>query len=466
MTPASSAVAARLDRLPVGRYHRRFLVLVSLGAWFDYYDNFVAGSLAVILPAAGVVRAAEPGEWLSPLGLFMAALPAGMFLGTIFLGLASDYLGRRFGFIAMLLLYSLATLAGGAGYYPLTAVAGASAGFALLLATRLLAGAGIGAENVIIDAYVSEMMPREMRGWAVSLTHAFAFTAFPVAALLARLLAPQEAPQGWWLLLTVGSLGALLTWYFRRQLPESPRWLAAVGRHKQAETVLVGIEAAVERDAGKPLPSVPALDHAAPGRGAFQAIWSRRYRGRTLLLVAFHLLQTVGYYGFMHWLPSLFVAKGFDENDALQMQFAAALLAPVGPLLGVWSSERWQRRGQITALAVALAAVQLTFGAVEGPAALVLAAGVVVVGSNWFSAVFHAYQAELFPTAARATGIGFTYAWSRASLAVVSLFMPGLIAESAAAATAVTAAAFVGVAVLIGLFGPRTNARALEEIAG
>src|SRR5882762_8559359 len=98
LTP--NQVAARLDRLPVGRFHRRFLALISLGAWFDYFDNFIAGALAVALPAAGVLAATRPGEWISEVGLFMAALPLGMFLGSIFLGQASDLLGRRFGFIA------------------------------------------------------------------------------------------------------------------------------------------------------------------------------------------------------------------------------------------------------------------------------------------------------------------------------------------------------------------------------
>src|ERR1700724_2469106 len=106
---AANQVAARLDRLPVGRFHRRFLCWIALGAWFDYYDNFVAGSLAIALPAAGVLRATQADDWISPVGLFMAALPLGMFVGTMFLGMASDYVGRRFGFVSMLLLYSLAT---------------------------------------------------------------------------------------------------------------------------------------------------------------------------------------------------------------------------------------------------------------------------------------------------------------------------------------------------------------------
>ena len=463
---APNQVAARLDRLPVGRFHRRFLAAVALGTWFDYYDNFVAGSLAVILPAAGVLPATHDGEWLSPVGLFMASLPLGMFLGSLFLGMASDRLGRRFGFLMMLLLYSLATLAGGVGYYPLASAAGASAGLALLLVTRLLAGLGVGAENVIIDAYVSEVVPPQVRGRSVAVVHAVAFTAFPVAALLARLLAPRGSPQNWWLLLALGGMGALLVWSFRRRLSESPRWLATVGRGAEAATVLVGMENAVQRETGQPLPPVPIAPVESVRRTPFREIWSPRYRGRTILLVAFQLLQTVGYYGFMHWMATLLEAKGMEHDRALTMQFAASLMAPAGPLLGVWSCEHWQRKRLIVTLTLGLTAVLLAFGLAGDPIVLTLLAAAAVVGCNWFSAVFHAYHAELFPTEARATGVGFTYAWSRASMVAVSLFMPALIQTSALAALGLTAGAFTAVAVIIGLFGPLTNGRRLEEVAG
>jgi MFS transporter, putative metabolite:H+ symporter len=465
---APEQVAARLERLPVSRFHRHFLVLISLGAWFDYFDNFVASSLAVILPRAGVLPPTQPGEWISPVGLFMAALPLGMFVGAIFLGLATDLFGRRLAFIAMLLLYSAASFAGGAGYYPLVAAAGATAGFVLLLVTRVLAGAGVGGENVVIDAYVSEMVPARVRGRAVAFTHAAAFTAVPVAALAARLLAPEAAPEGWWLLLVLGSLGALLAWYLRRGMPESPRWLAVVGRTAEAEAVLRQIESTVEKETGKPLPA-PAEAPPARQRAAvspWRVIWSPAFRGRTVLLIAFQLLQTVGYYGFMHWVAALLVEKGFGQDDALTMQFWASLLAPVGPLLALWSIERWERKRLIVSLAAALALLELGFALAEQPVVVTLVAAAVVVGSNWFSAAFHAYQAELFPTEARATGVGFTYAWSRASMVVLNVVMPGVIATSLPVAFGLMASAFVGVALLIGLFGPLTNARPLEKIAG
>lgn len=458
---APNQVAARLDRLPVGPYHRRFLLWIALGAWFDYYDNFVAGALAVILPKAGVVPEATAVEWISPLGLFMATLPAGMFFGTILLGLACDYLGRRLGFIAMLLLYSLATLAGGAGYYPVEATLGVGAAWMLLLVSRFLAGAGIGAENVIIDAYVTEVMPRQVRGRAVAFTHALAFTALPVAALLARLFSPEQ----WWLLLTLGSLGALWTWYFRRGLPESPRWLASVGRGDEAAAVLTKIEDAVQKETGRPLPAVEVSPQPQERRLPLQAIWSPAYRGRTILMIVFQLLQTVGYYGFMHWLAKFLETKGFAAADALMMSFVASLLAPVGPLLGVWSIERWQRKWLIVWLTGSLAVGQIIFSWMDDGVALTVVAALLVVGCNWFSAVFHAYQAELFPNEARATGIGLTYAWSRLSMVLLNLFMPGLMAKSLPAAFTLIGGAFLAVALIIGVFGPLTNARPLEEIS-
>jgi putative MFS transporter len=462
LTP--NQVAARLDRLPPSPFHRRFLALIALGTWFDYYDNFVAGALAVILVEAHVLPKTASGDWFSQVGLFMAAMPLGMFVGTVFFGLASDYLGRRFGFITMLLLYSLASLAGGAGYYPLAAAAGSTAGLVLLLATRLLAGAGIGAENVIIDAYVTEVVPRQVRGRSVALVHAIAFTAVPVAALLARLLAGEQTPENWWLLLVIGSLGALLSWYFRRRLPESPRWSAAAGRSEEAAKTLLEIEKAVAESSGQPLPPAESLPRQPTARTMpFRAIWSPQYRGRTIMLVVFHLLQTVGYYGFMHWLATLLRAKGFRPDDALAMQFGAFLLAPVGPLIGVWSSERWQRKWLLVVLALALSLGYFCFGLAGNALVLTLLGAGVVVGSNWFSAIFHAYQAELFPTAARATGVGFTYAWSRATMVFLSLVMPGLIATDLWGAFGLMIAAMLAVAGTVTWFGPLTNNQPLEE---
>ena len=118
---------------------------------------------------------------------------------------------------------------------------------------------------------------------------------------------------------------------------ESP---STTGRSHSAYTSLTATRRPLSAPSSRgATPTVAA--QASTRRVPFHAIWARPYLGRTILLTAFQLLQTIGYYGFMHWLATLFVAKGFAPDDALAMQFAASLLAPVGSLLAVWSSERW-----------------------------------------------------------------------------------------------------------------------------
>jgi putative MFS transporter len=85
--------------------------------------------------------------------------------------------------------------------------------------------------------------------------------------------------------------------------------------------------------------------------------------------------------------------------------------------------------------------------------------------SYWFSAAFHAYQAELFPTRARATGVGFTYSWSRLSAALSSLVIGAMLTRGVGAVVLLISAAWLGTAAIIGAFGPRTNAVPLEVIS-
>ena len=210
---ARSSVAGRLERLPLSRFHRRFVTLVSLGGWFDFYDIFMVAYLGAALRGAGFLD-------LPQLSLFVSSGFAGMFVGAIVFGVGSDYMGRRTAFIFMLLIYSLFTLAG----------AFAPDG-RWLIATRALAGVGIGAELIVIDTYVTEMVPSFARGRYVAITQLVGFTAIPIVAALSYMLVPTHVlMDGWRWVMVIGAAGALFAWYLRRSLTESPRWLESRGR--------------------------------------------------------------------------------------------------------------------------------------------------------------------------------------------------------------------------------------------
>src|SRR4051812_29742657 len=212
--------AARLERLPLSRVHRRFITLVSLGGWFDFYDIFIVAYLGAALRGSGFFD-------LRQMTLFVSSGFIGMFVGAIVFGLGSDYMGRRTAFVFMLLIYSLFTLAG--AFAP-------NAWW--LIAARALAGVGIGAEVIVIDTYVTEMVPSGVRGRYIAITQLVGFTSIPTAAALSYLLVPTHVLiDGWRWVMVFGGAGALVAWYLRRGLAESPRWLESRGRSAEAAAI-------------------------------------------------------------------------------------------------------------------------------------------------------------------------------------------------------------------------------------
>jgi len=445
----TSPIGARIERLPLGKFHRRFITLVSLGTFFDLYDIFVVAYIGAALQQSGFLS-------LKQFSFFVASGFLGMFFGTIFFGMGSDLWGRRISFITLLLIYSVFTLAG--AFAP-------SAGW--LIAMRFFAGLGIGAEIVVIGTYVTELVPSHARGRYVAITQVAGFMAVPVAAILSRLLVPTHfLMAGWRWVMVIGASGALLTWWFRRRLPESPRWLESRGLTAEADEVMRALEAeSLSREHTHPTIAAQEIARPSRERGIFAELWRPPYLRRTVMLILFQMLQTIGFYGFANWAPTFLLKRGFSLLHSLEYTMLIALVSPVGPILAAWTSDRLERKWTIVVLALLVAAFGLGFGSASTPAAVVTFGALLTLCNYWFSAAFHAFQAELFPTRIRATGVGFTYSWSRLSAAFTSLLIGAVLLHGVPAVFALLAAAMTGVALIIAVMGPRTNRVALEELS-
>jgi MFS transporter, putative metabolite:H+ symporter len=520
LTEPKLTVAQRIEQLPLGRFHQRFVGLVSLGNFFDLYDIFIVAYLGAALQQSGFLT-------LRQFTVFVAAGFLGMFVGTVVFGMGSDRMGRRSAFIFLLLIYSIFTFAD--AFAP---------NAKWLIALRFFAGVGIGAEIVVIDTYVTEVVPSYARGRYVAITQIAGFCAVPVAAMLSRALVPTHwLISGWRWVMVIGASGALLTWWFRRRLPESPRWLEARGRVAEAETVMAALESEsfaasersgerqvttgerqerkrfntggrevrttedAEKEKSRSLASLGMTDSPAarPGKtpagtpalrvreadtsfrereadasfrereadASFRELWKAPYLSRTVMLVLFQALQTIGFYGFANWAPTFLLKQGVSLLHSLEYTLLIAVVSPVGPLLAAWTSDRLERKWTIVTLALLVAGLGLGFGNSVAPAAVVGFGALLTLANYWFSAAFHAYQAELFPTRLRATGVGFTYSWSRLSAAFTSLLIGWVLnGYGVLAVFAMLAVAMTLVAVVIGAMGPRTNRMVLEEISG
>ena len=184
------------------------------------------------------------------------------------------------------------------------------------------------------------------------------------------------------------------------------------------------------------------------------------------MMIVFQALQTVGFYGFANWAPTFLLKRGFSLLHSLEYTMLIALVSPIGPLLAAATSDRIERKWTIVVLSILVAAFGLGFGHAGTPFTVVAFGALLTLANYWFSAAFHAYQAELFPTRIRATAVGFTYSWSRLSAAFSSVLIAAVLTHSGVGAVFVLlAVAMCGVALVIAFFGPRTNRIPLEELA-
>ncbi len=451
-------VAARLDRLPMSAGLWRLVLLISLGGCFEYYDLFMTAYIAPGLVQAGLFSARSAWFFaVDSIGFFVFSTFAGMWLGTIGFGFIADRLGRRAIFTISLAWYSLATL--------VMAFQGGAIGIDVW---RFIAAIGVGLEMVTIDTLLSELVPPRRRGQVFAFNQAVQFLAVPIVALLGWLLVPLHplGLPGWRVVALIGSAGALAVWWLRRGVPESPRWLAAHGQVQKAQGILARLEARALSDTGRDLPPIQASASVPPMRLSLADLFRPPYGKRTLVLSVFNLAQTIGFYGFGSWVPTLLIAKGVHITTSLQYAFLIALANPLGPLLGYFIADRMERKWQIVGASALVGVFMLAF-AVQNNAALVILFGVLVtLANNWMSFAFHNYQAELFPTALRARAIGFVYSWSRVSAAFAGLLIGLFLREGGTGGVALfIAAAMAVLMVTIAGFGPRTLHRRLEDIS-
>ena len=240
-------VAARLDQLPVGRWHRKMVLLIGLGSFFNFFELALGSFFGVLL---GTGSSGRPLTTLDK-GLVIGTVFFGEMIGSIVLAPRADRFGRRTMFQVNLLAYAALSLA--------TAFA---PNLAVFLVLRVLTGIGLGAELTLVDTYLSELLPSARRGRYVAWSYTFAVLAVPLAGALATGAAGSILGiAGWRWLLVIAACGGLTVWICRRSVPESPRWLASVGRAKEADRVL----RVIERQAGAISPPAhPACSQPEP----------------------------------------------------------------------------------------------------------------------------------------------------------------------------------------------------------
>ena len=137
-------IGRRLDALSVGPMHRKVVVAIGLGLFFEMYEIFLSSTISTTLKTQYDMDG-------TTLKLLLASSFVGMFVGAAALGRLADRIGRRRAFLFNLIWFSLWTLVGAFAPTPW-----------FLVVTRFLAGVGVGAEYPVADAYLFVMT-----SWAI-----------------------------------------------------------------------------------------------------------------------------------------------------------------------------------------------------------------------------------------------------------------------------------------------------------
>src|SRR5438128_10688 len=445
---AAETFLARLDRIPLNRFHWRLLAVAGFGWMFDAMDVIL---IAFLLTPIRTEFGLDPTQT----GFVASAGFVGMFLGAAAAGRIADRVGRKTVFQATLVLFSVGAL-----------LSSLAPTFETLLLARVVAGLGLGGELPVAATLVTEYAPRASRGRFIVLLESFWAYGTILAGVVALVVLPQ---YGWRGAFVVGALPALYVAYLRRALPESPRFLAEHGRAAEADAVV----RRVEREGGGAL--ITVAKPVAPERSLGQfsrsapisALFAPRYARRTVMLWILWFGITLTYYGIFTFLPSLLAGRGLTVVRSNEYFFISSLAQVPGYFSAAWLVERVGRRPTLVAYLVGSAVAAYLFGnSGAGNDAVVFAALLSFFNLGAWGVVY-ALSPELYPTALRATGAGTAAAVGRIG-GIIGPFLTSTLTATSLGQSGVFAV-FMGLLLLtalaVALLSEETRGRSLEEIA-
>ena len=437
-------VLERLEKLPVGSFHYKLLVVTGLGWLFDSMDT---GLISFVLP----VLAKEWGLTPEQVGRIGSVGLIGMALGAVLAGTVADKFGRKNVFAATVILYSVST--------GLCALAWS---YESLLTFRFLVGFGLGGELPVAATLMSEYAPSQLRGRFIVLLESFWGLGWLVAALISYFMIPAF---GWHVAFIIGALPALYVFLIRLHMPESIRYLLSKGRVDEAREIILSLE----KKLGVPSKPFDAefVDESTPiFKLNVWTLWSKTFRVRTLMLWLAWFGIVFSYYGIFMWLPSIVFAQGFEVVKTFEYVLIMTLAQLPGYFAAAWLVDIIGRRYTLSSFLLMSGVCAYFFGNAQ------TADGILMWGAamSFFNlgawGVIYTYTPELYPTAIRALGSGWAAGFGRIG-GMLAPMLVGVLLTGGAHMDSIFvmfASVFVVISVIVLSLGIESKRKSLEEI--
>lgn len=437
-------VGKSLDEAKISPLHKKIVGLIAAGYFFDVIDFTIFGALVPFILASKFATGPE-------VGLIGAATIFGMFIGTAGQGQFSDRFGRRFIYQFNLMLFSIFTILGAL-----------APSVTLLILCRFIAGLGLGAEQPLAFAYAGEYAPKAIRGRVLAIVHFIGGACvWPIGTALALGVgaiasSPEYAWRAVWLIIGVG---ALIVWFFRFALPESPRYLATHGRGDEALAVLtkLGIAGPTEK-----LSTDSASDTKNDPFGVVFKMYPQRVIAGMICFTAFFGIAI----GLGAWLPNIMNEKGFSITKSLQYTLAMNFAVPCASLFMMYALDKFGRKTTAISAFLCAGVMAMVFSQAGTATELIVAGFVMIFFVQVAGNSMQIFASEVFPTNARASGFGWASGIGRLATAFI---MPAiLLIQQTYSLTTVfvcLATLLVIAAAAVTQLGPESKQKGLDEIA-
>jgi PHS family inorganic phosphate transporter-like MFS transporter len=462
-------VLAALDNSSLSGFHLKAMLTSGMGFFTDAYDLFIIGVVLAILTPIWNLNKFEI-SLIGSTSLIAAAI------GSILFGRLADYVGRRsiYGF-------TLIVLAAGA-------IASAlSPNVMWLLIFRFILGLGIGGDYPLSATLMSEYANRRDRGKLITMVFSMQGLGLIVGPLVAivLLLSGLNHDLIWRIMLALGAVPALATFYLRRQIAETPRFALTMQGDVEGATRTVEMVTGNQNIPSVTTPSVQPSAHtevtttsnrsARPDKSWLYLLLTSRYLKWIIGTAGAWFLLDIAYYGTT--ISSPLVLKSLNPHATLLTNmFYTLIIFVVAALPGyIVAALTIDRLGRRFIQWFGFAMMGLAYGLLFVAPILttITAAFLLVYGMSYFFTEFgpnvttFVYPAEIFPVMVRTTAHGIAAGVGKIGAFIGAFAFPFLLATFNLPGAMAVAAVISLAGLLLTVFTlPEPNQRSLEEVSG
>jgi putative MFS transporter len=438
-------VVSAPEDAPLGAAHWRLMLVLTIALVIDVMKP---ASLGFVLPGMRAEYAVSDAT----VAWFPFSALCGTVIGSVLWGWLADLYGRR----ASILLSAVMFVG--------TSICGAMPSLWWNVGMCFLMGAAAGGMLPVTYALLAETMPSKQRGWTLVLVGGLgAAGGYLAASALSAWLVPAFSWRILWFLNLPTGLALI---FLNAFIPESPKFLLALGRVGEAHRVLRRFGCVVREGVAG---AVQARAASLESRLALPAA----YLGQTVALSIVALAWGLINFGLLLWMPAHLVGKGYSMGVSSGLLAASAVIAVPTVFAAAWLYSRWSSKGALVgslalcgAGLLGLIHLELSSPANASP---VLVVALLIVGINGIIAMLLPYAAESYPLHVRGRATGWVAACTKAGgLAAQLLSLLGLVPGLASAALLALVPVLLSMVLVIRYCGETrgTDLRDLERQPG